>query len=293
MPTRPSLVLALSAALLLAGCGGVTTGGGSSTPQASPTVSPAPVPGAVTERPVAAARLDALPSEHVRALAGRSFTVTERLTVTGDTGTLYDVERVLEVDSAHERFSYHRRRVADPSYPGPQGLDSLSMYRTGDRVVFRFDDDGSVRYGVLSAPSPFGPGSDLDGGAALRGVTDAFGNWTATRPGDGTLRLRGEDLDDTTALPTERALGGPERGAAELRVRPGGLVERVAVEYTTRLNGRPVVVRSTRRFTAVGETSVERPDWYATALAAALPDTASPTRTPTQTPGTDPEGAGS
>jgi hypothetical protein len=263
------------ACLLLAGCGGVSTGGG---PALSPTetVTPAPLPtetasvGSPTPpagTPVDRAALTSLPADHAASLSNRSYTVVERRVVLDESGALYDRTETLRVAPTADgaRYRYERTRIADPSYPGPQGIETLSLYHAGNRTAFRDEDDGGVRYGVVEGPFRFGPGPDHTGAASLEDLLNAFGSWTVAPVEDGRV-VRGRGLVDETRLDLDRRLGSPGDASVSVRVIDEGRVSRLHLEYAAILNDRRVMVRVDRQYTAVGSTAVPEPAWLPRAL---------------------------
>lgn len=270
---RPALAVVVVVCLLLAGCGSVSEGGGPGAAGGpTATVTPAPLP---TETPaertatpppgqsVNVTSLADVPAEHGAALSNRSFTAIERQVVVDGGGAVYDVTATLRVDGA--RYRYDRTRIADPSYPGPQGIDTLSLYHWDDRTAFRDEDDGGVRFGVVDGAFRFGPGADRTGETLLADLLPAFGNWTATSVDGGRL-LRGSDLVDPAALDTDRRLGSTGEASVRLRVTASGRVSWLRLEYDATLNGRVVTVRVERRYTEVGSTAVGEPPWLDEAL---------------------------
>ncbi len=260
MDPRP---LSLVVCLLLAGCGSVADEGR----QSSPTVTPAPLPTETPpERtampppgePVPVASLTDVSADHAASLSNRSFTSIERRVVVDAGGAVYDVTATLRV--ADGRYRYDRARIADPSYPGPQGIDTLALYRWENRTAFRDEDDGGVRYGVVDGSFRFGPAPDRTGETFLLGLLPAFGNWTAT-PVDGGRLFRGSDLVDPARLDTDRRLGSAGEATVRLRVLESGRVSWLRLEYEAMLNGRAVTVRTERRYAEVGSTTVSEPTW--------------------------------
>lgn len=272
---RAPLALATVACLLVAGCSGATP---ASPPEpTTPTVTPAPLPSETPPEltptpppgsPVAVASLRDLPATHAAALSNRSFTAVERRVVLEGGGALYDVTTRLRVDGG--RYRYERTRIADPSYPGPQGIDTLSLYHAGNRTAFRDEDDGGVRYGVVDGPFRFGPDGDHTGRAFLADLVPAFGAWTAAPAGEATL-LRGSDLVDPEAIEVDRRLGPPDVASVRVRVTPTGRVSSVDLTYDATLNGRQVTVRVERRYTAVESTAVPEPPWLGRARGTEAP----------------------
>jgi hypothetical protein len=266
--------------LLLAGCGGVSTGGG---PAAAPTetVTPAPLPTETASEteptppvgtPVDRATLASLPADHAASLSNRSYTVVERRVVLDKSGALYDRTETLRVAPTADdvRYRYERTRIADPSYPGPQGIETLSLYHDGNRTAFRDEDDGGVRYGVVEGPFRFGPGSDHTGAAYLEDLLGAFGRWTVASVDDGRV-VRGTGLVDDTRLDLDRRLGSPGDASVSVRVTDDGRVSRLHLEYAAILNGRRVTVRVDRQYTAVSSTAVPQPAWLPRALGTETP----------------------
>lgn len=270
---RPTVTFAVVVCLLVAGCGSVSDGGDPGAARGpTATVTPAPLP---TETPpertatpppgqsVTVAALADVPAEHAAALSNRSFTAIERQVVVDGGGAVYDVTATLRV--VGDRYRYDRTRIADPSYPGPQGIDTLALYHWDDRTAFRDEDDGGVRYGVVDGAFRFGPGTDRTGEEFLADLLPAFGNWTTTSVDGGRL-LRGSDLVDPGALDTDRRLGSTGEATVRLRVTESGRVSWLRLEYEATLNGRSVTVRVERRYTEVGSTAVDEPPWLDEAL---------------------------
>jgi hypothetical protein len=266
--------LLLVVCLVLAGCGSATEAGeGSSSPTVTPaplppeTGTPSPTPALTAGTPVTAETLDGLAAAHAGGLANRSFTATERFVVRDEGGALYEERSRLRAagTAGTAPYRYDRTSVADPSYPGPQGIEAVALYHADGRTAFRSEDDAGSRYGVAADPLPASPSGDRTGGAFLAELVPAFDTWRVT-PADGGRLLRGTDLADPSTLALDTRLIGPRNASVRLRVEPSGRVSRLVLDYDATLNGRTVAVRVERRYGAVGTTSAPEPPWLDRAL---------------------------
>lgn len=291
---------ALAAVLLvaLAGCSSVAVG------TESPTVTPVDVPGggtpagdtatATPEGRLApglteAAVVDpfALAGAHRDALGNRSFTVLSSRTIRDGNETLRRVERTVEVAPGKTPYYLMQTAESAPAYPVGSATDRVELWFGGVRAVYRVGSE-DPRYRVDSTASIGGPVSDITAHDRLVTVYGGL-NWRVTARdvdsiGKAYYVLRADRATDESALAVPPLLSDPRDVSARAVVTGDGRVRDLRLRYDATVDDRTVRVERTMRFRLIGITTVERPDWFETAVNATEPTPAPP--------GQNPEGGG-
>jgi hypothetical protein len=196
-------------------------------------------PGVTTERVVDAY---ALVDAHAALVEGRSLTTTTERWSNASNGSVLRYERTVVRASADrsERRALTVRRDDGPTRRTDGWTNGSADYR-------RFAVDGEVTY------DPAGPGARLDEPDLLR---LAGGDPTVEALGDGRYRLVAEGI---AALP--RGVDAASNPRLVVVFDERGFLSRVTRTYTVADGDETRTVRRTTRYTALGETTVERPDW--------------------------------
>lgn len=265
-----SLAAALALAVLLAGCNAPVD----STPGS--TLSPAPVP----EKPASHDRpsgelapgvgptgvTDAarLASAHAETLAGAGYTVNQTLSQTYTNGTVesrYVTHARFAPDAA--RFTTN---LTQTDRFGGDGLSTrhIERFADGERVYEVVTERTTARYrvirgpeGVPRPPSAFYPSNFTNERAIARLFTLVETTTTDRWTEDGTRYVR-------VASPREApfpSLPPLQNVTLVATVTGSGLVTDYRVEYDVIRSGDVVHVVVAVEYTAVGETTVHRPDW--------------------------------
>lgn len=257
---RPTLALVVL--LALAGCNGFV---GGTEPQ--PTLTPAPVP---TDRPPLPPGIDqsgsvtpaAVGTAHSDALAGTSYAVeTERRVVDGNR-TLRVVTHDWQVDDDGDYAGVYEYDAVD--YPTEPAITRVAYWSNRTVRASQFTTGGynGTDYETSTTPSPV---LDLDIDGTVVGILEAFEPRVAGRTA-GRIVVVSTELQSNT-LGTPRSATGTRNGTLFMRITPRGLVTDIRVTFETTLANRTVRVIRETRVRAVGATTVERPDWVATARA--------------------------
>ena len=272
-------LLAVAVLVVLAGCSGstssTTTGTATAAPVPTDAPSPAPAP-AVTSRGVQSPV--ALVMAHERALRGTSVTVRVEESRRYANGSLRwrrtTTQRIDDGGPTTRSHYASEFRGATPSGGLPSGFvrfpntARVERYTVGDGAYHRYRlRSGGVWYvgGTVSNVRPLDPGLLLLFRAVDLRLVDH-----GTDEEQARYRLAGTEVVSRATL--ERALGvGPvadlRNVSLEATVDADGVVREYDLTYTlvgpdgVRLHGREWV-----RFTDLGETTVDRPDWHAAAV---------------------------
>lgn len=255
-------VLAVVALAVLAGCSAFSPAGGGTDGGDTPTVTPAPVPGEavpLNEGP-AGVRLESqrIVADHRAVLANESHVVEEVIRVgPADNASFRQRTRLTSAAGGTPFYADGDVAVQHDDYVG-RGTD---VWWDGERAHYRYsfavgqhtyaDDDDRPDDRLL-----------LDG--RLEPVLDALHVTEVRQRRDGSLDVAGV-LNDTEAVPRpERALA-VENATMSLRLRPSGVVDRLAIGYNATYHdmGRHRV-RYSYRVGSVGTASVTPPEWVAT-----------------------------
>jgi hypothetical protein len=258
-------VVALALLLTLAGCGDAVSSRGDAvgrtvnpaladTPTATPTP-PDGVPAGVDRDGVAVERvIDA----HRAALANDSWTVSFTRTVSGPNGTIERSRARVLANGSRTLSTFERVR-------GDNRLASAHWSNATAAASRRVDWEGTVSL----EGQPGDPG-------VPRGLDRTGGAWLVAAFLDTDPRYAGTGSTDDGAVTVIRAAEGrieraglPDRTTVRLRARidADGVVRSLVLRYAVFLGGDPGVVRIELRTTAVGSTTVPRPEWVDRALA--------------------------
>ena len=264
---RPLVPVLLVVAVVLAGCGGVFGDGEETatlTPAAVPTDEPTPTPvprlaPGLTRDGVADA--GALAAAHAAALDGRSFTV--RRTMTYRTGTGMPVRELTSV----ARVARDGRFLVQRRWTGETTLRCETAYFDGERLlVATTDAENDTEY--HEAPPSSARVATEAGGERIERVFTAAETRVVAR----------SDRGETTVYrlaPVERTRSNASGPGQSVRVRARITARGFVRSYTLdqglseRQPGDPSSIVVSTRYTDVGSTTVERPAWYRTAMAAA------------------------
>ncbi|WP_336337791.1 hypothetical protein [Haloarcula brevis] len=251
-----AVATAVTLALLLAGCSGFVGGDGPETvtPAAVPTDGAGYPPGVSDDAVVPSA----LSSAHARTLATRNYTVTTRQWVTDRNGTVL-------------RRSTHRRYVAasNATYAGrfQQNGTELNVFTNridywtnGSVVVARYDERVNRPRRVQWTVRNDGPVSDLPERRTVHGVAAAVDLSVTDRVGGGVV-LAGTRFTDPDRLVTPLFVSEPSNVSVRLRVSHAGIVEALRLAYDAERSSQRVRVTHDLRVTAIGSTTVVRPEW--------------------------------
>lgn len=274
----------LVAVVVLAGCsglgtiGGHDTGAGRETPTLTPVSVTEPTPRATPRAtPTAEAALSpgidldgvedpfAVAATHTTRLSTRSFRFTDVLTVRDSTGEVqYRTVRNATVGTTRFSLSWTVQSTPNATVTQPEG--AVELYSDGDRFLARFSDanersyteasgDEYVRQRELYNPPPY-QGRLF----ALFAVPD---EWRVGRPG----WIEAPESIQVIGYATETRPGplGPGATARNLTVAAfvsNGVVTTWTVQYETVVDGTPVAVVRSVRYTDIGEATVDRPSWY-------------------------------
>ncbi|WP_255196293.1 hypothetical protein [Halorarius litoreus] len=207
----------------------------------------------------------AVAATHTTGLSNRSFRFVDVLTVRDTAGDLqYRTVRTAAVGT--ERFTLSRTVRLAPNASVTQPAGRFDLYSDGDRFVARFSDanetsyaeasgDEYVRQRELYNPPPYQ--------GRLFAVFAVPEEWRVGRPGwkaaPESLQLIGY-ANETRPGPL-----GPGATARNLTVAAfvtDGVVTTWTVQYDTLVDGEPVAVLQSVRYTDIGQTTVSRPPWY-------------------------------
>jgi hypothetical protein len=258
-PSRLSVTLVVLV-VCTAGCGGVVSDAGTSTPE-PPDAPPGVEASGVTDP-------TALTSAHGSVLSNRSYATTQTTTVTFDNGTVY-AERVRNATVAsgdHYLLASQERGSRTPVGYGAR----VAFYaddETTQQLVVSWNGTRDVRrepVGFVGQDNPFdGLPRQRDLGReniVYQLLASAETQTVELQPADGRYRIA-VDGATPTALPFV-ADAGPAN--ATLHVTPDGVVTDLVVSYLATVGGEPVRVRTVVRYDKVGTATVERPDWVGT-----------------------------
>jgi hypothetical protein len=267
----------LALVVVLTGCGGPTSVAPDST------VTPAPLPETDTQGKIAPGVtgdgvVDArtLANAHVAHLENRSYTLTVKHTVRYENATLREQLFIRLLLTADRKYVVATRTTGPeaPLFLGKPSAQAVfwsdgSQYarrltRDGTTTVTEFqpsDGAGSWRYWARTAP--FGGGV-----SSPRAFFSETLSAIPTRL-EGSNRM-GEDTvyqlvgdDSSTAI---NGIENPRAVLLQLNVTATGLVRSLSLKYNGTVEGELVTATRTVRYTAVGDTTVGRPEWVDKAL---------------------------
>lgn len=249
--------------LVLAGCSAPAAPGAPATPAAVPT--DRPVPPGLAEGTVVDA--SAVVDAHDRALADTSFTVVRTAEVVFPNGTVHAREtRTTRVGTGGAYLDVRdrqagRRAVFGDSYveTWSDGTRTLVRYERNDATVLELSPDhGEDRRQHVTRPdgSQFGPVLAGDARRTVRRVgSDGGTRFVVTARSDSPLGV---------GIPRPRGFVVDAPLTYRLVVELDGVVRRMEVHAEGRfVGGGNATLTYAVRYSAVGETSVERPPWAA------------------------------
>ncbi|MFB6309202.1 MAG: hypothetical protein ABEH35_07720 [Haloarculaceae archaeon] len=267
---RWRLVLIVLAAVT-AGCGGFIGG------EQTPTVTPAGLPATETPTPqqerlapgiaeYGVADVNALAAAHRESLEGQSYTRYERMNITpqmvGPAPTRTMEQRVaVENETTYAVFATRTFRPREQSI---RPLRNYSAYGSGGTVYarYRFAGEDQMRYSVQTN----GSGTErfrIDIGQRIIRFLDADRtNVTVTEyRGQRYYLIRGRG-------PQTRQLRPLQELTVRAYVSKSGFVRAMTAEYLAGSSGRVSRYHYHFEYRKVGETTVDRPEWIETAMAA-------------------------
>ena len=264
----------LAALVVLAGCSGFAGSG-------DPTETVTPVP-ELPDEPVyppgvtGSGVMDpgAVASAHADEVADVSYTLLSARTVRAENGTLLSHFTVqVELDDDH---SYRARaRTEGPAAPKFLGRPPATavFWSDGETYLRTLAREGTTTYDELDPGSQVVPTWRYWTGAAafgdrsssaittIRDVLAAF-TWrvgTAERGNTTDYRLESEAYTAGTVGPPE--VTDVRNATATVTVTEPGLVRSIRLRYVGTIDGNPVAIERTVEYDAVGNTTVERPEW--------------------------------
>lgn len=267
----PSVAVALL--LVLAGCGGLTGSddveGRTVNPdlQEIPSATPSPSPTPTRPPGVSAAEVDAwiLANAHHRALQRRGATVASNRTITAANGTTLATV-VTTTERVGVRVQY--ASVVGGEAPMAVGVPTFgySLWSDGNETAMRWTrPDGRVEYTYFTdAPPESFVGSRTGRDAVYRALADVNVTVVGTNvTDDGTQYVLSAEADRVERV------GGPTllNYSVVATVTEQGVVRSYRVRYEERRENVGVVtIRESFRVSRVGNTTVERPDWFGDAV---------------------------
>jgi hypothetical protein len=280
MARRATLLLCVL--LVLSGCSALLD---ADTPTPTPGVTPAPVPAdavvAPGLSPEGVVEPAVLADAHATAITDESFVLTAERTVRYTNGSLHSNLRVRVAVDADRTY------LATAATDGPEAPVFLGQppanatYWSNSSVFVRkLTRDGRTTYNDFDAPGsgagtrsywtdtvPFG-GEGASARSFYGGLFAAVPVEVTDDPdSEAAYRLSGSGLvGNTTAFSGEVTNVSDVRLVASVTER--GLVSSLSLRYAGEVDGAPVEVTRTVAYEGVGETTVERPDWFERAVGA-------------------------
>jgi hypothetical protein len=269
---RASGIVVVAVFLLISGCNGLLQ-----TEQREETLTPVPdtptpasnaIPGVVNGR--LAAPFD-LTDAHRSWLSGRSYTITERVTVRNGTRSSY--ERASRVQWAGDDTGGYLATSRERPFSGCEGPDKtvrVERYATSDEVYSNRSRCGRESIGLLRAPDgdpadprrfvPLEPTSYEFLSGVLPGPTAE--EWQVSTARSGSFRLSAP-LPGYSApsFPFIEGEASARNASITLRVTDDGFVSDLRIRYTLVTSESRYTVVRTRTYDTVGETTVTRPEW--------------------------------
>lgn len=258
-------LVALAVLALLAGCSG-GLGLGADSPTGETTASPTDdslgdTPPGLSEENITDGF--ALADAHADALANTGFTVRTDRTLTADNGTrLEDVTEVRRVAANHSHVA------AEATFDGSQGrmlgtpVDRVDSWFDGSRLLYRLRGPNGTEYAAFNLNDSTVDVVDPTEWKALRSYY-LHAESSTVSAANGSIELRMNVTREDSNAASGPAVDVTER-TVTVTMTESGLVERYRVEYAGQLADDPdTSVEGVRvvEFAALGETSVERPDW--------------------------------
>lgn len=273
---RPILVGVVVLSLCFAGCNGISFGSETPTetltPAAVPTDEPTPTPvpqlaPGLTEGGVT--NPFALAGAHTTALNDTSYVFHENTTVRYVNGTIADSSMIRTAfEATTNRFHIVQNETSSI------GSRNVSLWSNGEGILVAQTSNDTTSYNVLRNTEndarrflSFGTSDERIGrlfSAVETRVTDRERR-------NGTTLYRVEATDITNRGVFENEWQNPRNITLVAYIGSQGLVREYHVTYAATLDGAPVRVERHVRYTAIGNTTVERPPWYDAAIERATP----------------------
>ncbi|WP_254822303.1 DUF7537 family lipoprotein [Haloglomus halophilum] len=253
---RRRLVVALLALLLLAGCNALSapsSGTETLTPAAVPEGVPTAAPGVPAAEGVTALDADRLLAADERRREATSYRLMRAVEIRGRNWTTrIDRDRRVAADGTIYE------RVETEGSPGlTPAVARSELWKDGSTVFVRtYDQDGTR---IERGPFPSVPGH-FRRWVLLREQLVTGGEYRVERTAEGVV-LRTAEPPPVGEAVIPISLGEPRNVTAQLAVEESGLIRSLRLRYDTTFQGETVRVEITHRLTAVGNTTVDRPDW--------------------------------
>jgi hypothetical protein len=274
---RSALPVLLALAIVLAGCNGLALGGGE-TP--APTVTPAPVPTdepTPTPVPQLAPGLTgegvvdafALAEAHSSVLDNTSYTRYVNSTVRYVNGTVYNQFTSRAQYAANDSRFYTMQNGFGVAVRGSGGL---SRWSNGERVIVAETRNNSTSYTVRRNVNgePIPP-QELSFGTNEEQIASIFSSVETriagrmTRNGTTLYRVVATNVTNRGAF-GNAMWQSPRNITLRALISSQGFVREYRLNYTATLDNSTVRVHRRVRYTALGNTTVERPPWYDEAI---------------------------
>lgn len=271
----PYLILTL--ALVLAGCNGLALGGDETqtstlTPADVPTDEPTPTPVPQLAPGVSGEGVTnpfMLAEAHAAILENTSYTHYENITARYANGTVYTHGTTHTQSAANDSRFYIVQSGASIAI---DRTDRLSIWSNGERVIVAQTSNNSTSYFIprSSDREPLPPQEVSTGGTSSERIGALFSSAKTRVVGqeqrNGTTVSRVAATNVTNPTVTERRWQDPRNVTLWALINSQGLVREYRLNYTATLNDSTVRVSRQIRYTNVGDTTVERPTWYAEAI---------------------------
>jgi hypothetical protein len=252
------------ALVVLAGCGGIL--GSETTTPVTSTPAPVPTDGPLADPPTGLNESGItdpleLASTHQRALDNTSYTYQRTSTLTAVNGTELVNASVVARFPANESRSLTVQTYATPQPVFGGEVEQVTQWYNGSATLLRITAPNETRYTVFDESTV----------ASLR-LSDVLEGYyvnpdsVAVTSNASSIEIR---LTSTSGdeMPPRTPVNVTNR-TVTVTMTESGLVEQYRVEYTgTLVNDPETTVEGVQavRVTAVGETTVERPDWVSSA----------------------------
>ncbi|MFD1512896.1 DUF7537 family lipoprotein [Halomarina rubra] len=266
---RRALPLVLAALVCLAGCGGFT-GSDPATDAANPTPAAVPTDGPADDLPGLSAsgitNATALAAVNADALANTSFTLRGNTTVVAANGTeLVDGSGVTRVSANHSRSTARASGGGLYTRPVDHPVTRTERWYNGTATLVRAVGPNETTYLV----PPFAGRPERIPGAMESYYRPERATSATVSASEGTVTLRIDVRPPASANATfvDVPVSVTEQ-TVTVRMTDEGRVRGYRIDYVGHLATDPdvrVEATSRTRFTDVGETTVERPEWVSTA----------------------------
>lgn len=262
----------VSLIVLTAGCNGlIGTDGLSPSPHTSSTpTEKQDLPPGITANGVSDSF--SLAEAHVEALR-ESYTVKKRHQIRYRNGTVYsDNIRSTRIATEHTIYLYNSTTTGTSTdfLGGANG--TLIAYSNGTAVLRKIQYDGNTSYniyrdqdGQLVPPSSVyhgGPSND----ERIAVLFDSVSNVSIIRENETIIRLRASTIEDDSLKVNGNIISDVSLESFTTTVQSNGLVREYHLVLRGELDGDEVTVTEDVRYTKIGTTSVDQPEWYDEAI---------------------------